>query len=76
MERLRYEQSTNPYKVGDNVKAFLGGRWFYGKVKELLDYEGSGLVFTGAILVCETYPGQPWPYPVAHGAVEPMVTQS
>ncbi len=70
MERLVYEKSPNPYKVGDQVKCFMGGRMFFGRVVDTLSYEGSGLVRENALLVCEEFNGRPWPYPVTWGAVE------
>ena len=67
---LRYEKSGNPFKVGDHVQAFIGGRTFFGRVVDLLDFEGSGLVMEDGILVCEDFNGTPWPHAVGWGAVK------
>jgi len=60
----RYEKSGHGLKVGDSVKMFDGGRWFYGRITGFESFEGSGLVFEDGLVRVS---GINWP--VAWGAL-------
>ncbi len=73
MDTVRFEKSGHGFSVGDVVRTkagFLPGPRLYGRIVGFMPYEGSGLCFEDAILVCETIEARPSTFEFGWGAME------